>query len=868
LANGDTLAGLGLTVTVSSPTATAATAAGTYADAIVVSVAGNAANYAIATAFGDFAVTKRALTIAANDQSKVYGDANPALTYTANGLVNGDTLTGLGLAVTVTSPAITALTGAGTYADAITVDVAGITANYDITAAAGDFTVTKRVLMIAANDQTKAYGDANPALTYTTGGLVNGDTLAGVGLTVTLAAPSITVLTGAGAYSDAITVSVAGTAANYEISAAAGDFTVTKRALTIKANDQAKIQGNANPVLTYAADGLANNDTLAGIGVTVSLSTTASTTSAVGSYVITATGTGLPANYSVAFVNGTLMVGQQSLTFTGKTVSETYGASWTLASLVAYGVGYTAELDGALQSSLPSGLTVSVASVTDGDGNAVANAVGADAGTYTVTYAVSGTSTYSYAGTFAGALTITRAALTVTANSVSKAYGDAMPSLGYTVAGLVNGDTTLELTGSGWSPTETTSAGQYSPVGGYGIGFDSQPLLTNYAVTYVGGELTVTPRSLTITANNQQYFSGTGTSLPTLTYTVTGLVNGDALATLPTLTTTATATSVPGTYAINVSGASAANYAISYQAGTLAVYAGTNSAALVTDTQTGISTLYVYGTKGSDKVTITSVSTSSPNTVLVTMNKKALGTFSVPETGQIVVHGLNGSDTITVGGQITRSAWIYGDAGNDKLTGGVGTNNLYGGDGNDKLTGGSGTNYLYGDAGNDTLVGGSGTNFLYGEAGNDTLTGGSGSSVLLGGDGNDRLTGGAGRSILIGGSGSDSLIANKAKGESLLIGGSTAYDGNQAALQAIMNEWSSGDSYSARVDSILGNVSTGQNGSYAFNSGTVLNDSAVDKLVASGSVLDFVFQSANDKLSSSNSKGLKWILANDKIVNA
>jgi hypothetical protein len=46
----------------------------------------------------------------------------------------------------------------------------------------------------------------------------------------------------------------------------------------------------------------------------------------------------------------------------------------------------------------------------------------------------------------------------------------------------------------------------------------------------------------------------------------------------------------------------------------------------------------------------------------------------------------------------------------------------------------------------------------------------------------------------------------------------------------------------------------------------VLNDSAVDKLAASGSVLDFVFQSANDKLSSSNSKGLKWVLANDKIV--
>ncbi len=43
-----------------------------------------------------FAITPRAVTVTADAQSKVYGSADPTLTYTVggNGLVNGDTLSG------------------------------------------------------------------------------------------------------------------------------------------------------------------------------------------------------------------------------------------------------------------------------------------------------------------------------------------------------------------------------------------------------------------------------------------------------------------------------------------------------------------------------------------------------------------------------------------------------------------------------------------------------------------------------------------------------------------------------------------------------------------------------------------------------
>ncbi|WP_204324533.1 MBG domain-containing protein, partial [Stenotrophomonas maltophilia] len=54
------------------------------------------ANYAITYAGADLTVTPRAITVTADAKSRVYGDANPALTWqvTSGSLVNGDNLTG------------------------------------------------------------------------------------------------------------------------------------------------------------------------------------------------------------------------------------------------------------------------------------------------------------------------------------------------------------------------------------------------------------------------------------------------------------------------------------------------------------------------------------------------------------------------------------------------------------------------------------------------------------------------------------------------------------------------------------------------------------------------------------------------------
>lgn len=80
-------------------------------------------------------------------------------------------------------------------------------------------------------------------------------------------------------------------------------------------------------------------------------------------------------------------------------------------------------------------------------------------------------------------LNVTPAPLTVTANNVSRVWGQPNPTLSGTVTGLVNGDTDVA--------TYTTTATINSPAGTYPI----TPALvdSNYDITLVPGTLTVTP---------------------------------------------------------------------------------------------------------------------------------------------------------------------------------------------------------------------------------------------------------------------------------------------------------------------------------------------------------------------------------------
>jgi len=123
-------------------------------------------------------------------------------------------------------------------------------------------------------------------------------------------------------------------------------------------------------------------------------------------------------------------------------------------------------------------------------------------------------------------------------------------------------------------------------------------------------------------------------------------------------------------------------------------------------------------------------------------------------------------------------------------------------------------------------AGGTVSAFLFGGSANgSTLSAtGSGNDVLIGGSGKDTLTDtGTGYNILIGGPGVDTLTGN---GNDILISGTTNYDSNTsaniAALDAVLAEWSSSDSYSLRISKIMSGVGAG--GSDALNSTTCQTD--------------------------------------------
>ena len=127
----------------------------------------NNPNYTISYVGDNFSITKKGITITARaSQTKVYGAADPA-TYTYD-----------------VSPSITglvALTGLLTRASGQTVGVYAIAQgtlanpNYDITYVGNNFTITKAILTIRAENKTKTQGDPNPAFTFTYSGFVTGE---------------------------------------------------------------------------------------------------------------------------------------------------------------------------------------------------------------------------------------------------------------------------------------------------------------------------------------------------------------------------------------------------------------------------------------------------------------------------------------------------------------------------------------------------------------------------------------------------------------------------------------------------------------------------------------------------------------------
>ncbi len=203
-----------------------------------------------------------------------------------------------------------------------------------------DVMIDQRSVTVKADHKSKIYGDANPTLTATVAGTVNGETL------------GYTLATTAGPYSNVgdygITVTL-GNNANYSVTPTNDTLTIDKRSATVKADHKSKIYGDVNPALTATVSGTVNNDILS-----YSLDTTAVQFSAVGSYPIKVT-LGNNKNYLVSSSDDLLsIVKANTVTSVGSSVNP---------STFAQKVTFTATVSNSNTTPIPTG---SVQFVIDG----------------------------------------------------------------------------------------------------------------------------------------------------------------------------------------------------------------------------------------------------------------------------------------------------------------------------------------------------------------------------------------------------------------------------------------------------------------------------------------------------------------------
>ncbi len=167
----------------------------------------------------------------ADNKMRAYGAANPPLTAMFTGFVLGETLATSGITGSpLLTTTVTATTPVGTYP--ITVGVGTLaSANYAFTTFTnGTLTITAVQLTVTAENKTRVFGAANPALTFTVTGFVNGE-----GLGALTGSPTITTTavatSGPGGYPINITI---GTLANgnYTFTFVNGTLMVTQAATT------------------------------------------------------------------------------------------------------------------------------------------------------------------------------------------------------------------------------------------------------------------------------------------------------------------------------------------------------------------------------------------------------------------------------------------------------------------------------------------------------------------------------------------------------------------------------------------------------------------------------------------------------------
>jgi gliding motility-associated-like protein len=500
------------------------------------------ATNSLGTAYGNQVSTitlKYPQTITFDDlPASIYGDDDFALTATASsGLPVSYSSTNIAVADVISGDVH--IMNAGT-----TVITASQTGDPDYEAAADvphSLIINKDTLTAIADDKVKIYGDADPEFIVSYLGFNFDDTVSDIDV-LALAASETDQTTHTGEYP--VTVSD-GSDNNYEFKYVTGKLTVNKAMLTVTAEDQSKIYGEANPAMTVNYTGYKNADDESVIDLAASASSSADETSSTGPYTITPAGAE-DTDYDFSYANGMLTILKKEIMVTADEKSKVYGEP-----LPALTVRYTGLENNDTEADIDTPPVIA----TEAD-------QASPKGSYTIKASDATDNNYTFIYTD-GMLIVSPADMLITAENKSITYADALPELTWITEGFVLDDDESMFT----SPVEIgTPANEESDAGSYAITVSGAAAMDYYNITFVDGALEINKAVLTLTANDQE--RPYAQENPVLTFSFDGFVKDEdqyVLDVMPVVTTEATLWTPVGEYSITPGNGDDQNYSFVYQ---------------------------------------------------------------------------------------------------------------------------------------------------------------------------------------------------------------------------------------------------------------------------------------------------------------
>ncbi len=426
--------------------------------------AGSNPNYTVTVNNGTFKITKAAITIKAENKTKVYDNdssTDPNLTVTMTGIPAKGV------------PPVYRLSRAegqtvGKYEISVTAE-AESNPNYTVTVEKGTFSITKAAVTIKADNKTKIYDNdlsTDPVLTATVAKPANG------------VAPVYNLhrVPGQDAKDYLIYITWAESSnPNYEITDEDGIFSITKAPITIKADNKTKTYDNdpsTDPALTATVAGIPEK------GVKVDYGLYCHHDQNVNNYEINIVATGATnKNYEIKIEKGTFSITPAAVTITADDKTKVYDKDSSTDP------NPTATITGKPEKG--AGLIY-----------ILRRDPGQDVGTYAITVTTEEGANPNYAVTLVnGTFRITPKAVIVKADNKSKVYGTDDPTLTWSVEGLASGDDKSVL-------TVEISREPGQDVRDYTITTSGDAEQGNYTVSYQTGTFTITNAGMAVRADD------------------------------------------------------------------------------------------------------------------------------------------------------------------------------------------------------------------------------------------------------------------------------------------------------------------------------------------------------------------------------